>query len=68
MRNIKDKNIGSSSFSFEFTGVHLDNLVKSEWSELPTSIASRERLTSSGSGAVVDQELVPQAGMATEAT
>lgn len=43
-------------------GVHLDNLVKSEWSELPTSIAGRERLTSSGSGAVVDQELVPQAG------
>ena len=66
MRNIKDKNKGSSSFSFEFTGVHLDNLVKSEWSELPTSIAGRERLTSSGSGAVVDQ--VPQAGLATRAT
>ena len=67
-RNIKNKNVGSSSFSCEFTGVHLDNLVKSEWSELPTSIAGRERLTSSGSGAVVDQELVPQAGLATKAT
>ena len=44
----------------------MDNLVKSEWSELPTSIAGRERLTSSGSGAVVDQ--VPQAGLATRAT
>ena len=65
-RNIKNKSIGSSSFSCEYTGVHLDNLVKSEWSELPTSIAGRERLTSSGSGAVVDQ--VPQAGLATKAT